>query len=64
MLLKLLKHEGFNTVYEDKQDPQLQLWVMYYDYKRKQVMSNEARELVEALLGMPRDRFYDPNLLK
>lgn len=62
MLLSVMKHRALNTLVNDKQNPQEQLWVMYDIWKP--VLSNTVRDIIETLLMMKRVDFYNPKLIK
>lgn len=63
MLLSCLKHQAFNTVMRNNQEPQRQLAVLYEEY-RKPTLSRTACELIEVLLSMDKDVFYREELIK
>lgn len=61
-LLRVLEHQALNTLFKDKQCPHEQLEVMYEI--RENILSDYAKELIETLLSLPREKFYKSYLIK
>ena len=61
-ILNLLEHQALNTLFKDKQCPHEQLEVMYEI--RENILSDYAKELIETLLSLPKEKFYKSYLLK
>lgn len=61
-LLRVLEHQALNTLFKDKQCPHEQLEVMYEI--RENILSDYAKELIETLLSLPKERFYKSYLIK
>lgn len=61
-LLRVLEHQALNTLFKDKQCPHEQLEVMYEIWESS--LSEYAKELIETLLSLPKERFYKSYLIK
>lgn len=63
MLLDVMEHRWLNSLFHEKQCPQEQLEHLV-NYIWKWTISREAQELFETLITMPREDFYQHNLIK
>lgn len=63
VLVKVLQHQALNTLCNDKQCPQEQLEVLYYNWW-KPVLSERVCREIEELLSLKREDFYIDEILK
>lgn len=63
IIVNKAKHDALNTLIEDNQHPQAQLWVLN-DKRWNKQLSDEAQDLVDRLLEMPKDKFYRAEFIK